>query len=421
MQSAFSHRKAISWLILEKILRVLNGILITAAVARHLGPTDYGSLSVALGTVAIFVACASMGAEHINTAELSKRNDEDSSLFFVSALITRFTWACTCLILFIFFIHFSHMKNTDIYLLVSGLIPLSSLSIYSNKLQSDGKFSSYAILNCVTLMFGAVSRLIGIHLKMPMNFFAIMSVIDSFLLTLSYLSLSKDIFKQTRISLEDLFIECKKYFKLCFPTAVSAFLVVIYLRLELFLIQDLLGDHYAGLWAAAMMFITPWDMVSNSILPVANRHLSKINSDNTNYNKKILKLIRIMLLISAAAVTINSVTAYVLIPILLGSKFNEIRDIIPILSVAIIPLFMGSVQEIWIAQQKTTKLVLKKVILGLPISLLLFIYFIGKFGLNGAAIGLVISYFTTAIFMNGIYDKNFLKLQIASLGATNAR
>jgi O-antigen/teichoic acid export membrane protein len=212
------------------------------------------------------------------------------------------------------------------------------------------------------------------------------------------------------------YLSAKAYIKLCMPTAISAVLVALYLRLELFMVGALIDKSAAGLWAGVAMFVAPWGMVVGSILPIANKYLSNLEVDSAGYNDKIVRLIQFMLLTAVSAVLFNFVAAFTIVPLLFGDEYTKIPKIVCIASVSIIPLCMGSVQEIWVAHQRSSFLVLKKVVLGLPLSVGLLYFLINNHGLEGAAIAMVISCFCTAILMNFFFDRAFLRLQLLAIG-----
>ncbi len=99
-----------------------------------------------------------------------------------------------------------------------------------------------------------------------------------------------------------------------------------------------------------------------------------------------------------------------------GQEYKSIQSIILVSSFSLVPLFMGSVQEIWIAHHQKTSIVLKKVIIGIPISAALFVIFIKYSGIHGASIAMATSYYTTAFAINYYFDNNFFKLQLRAIG-----
>ena len=71
---------AFAYLLFEKILRILTNSFIGLVLAYKLGFEDFGTYSVIIATVSIFISGASMGSEHINISELSKKNCKDQCL-----------------------------------------------------------------------------------------------------------------------------------------------------------------------------------------------------------------------------------------------------------------------------------------------------------------------------------------------------
>ena len=406
--------QSVLWLLYEKLLRILSGVFITAAVARYLGPSQYGILALALGSVAVFSAAAAMGSEHINTAQLSKRNTRQDQYFLNSALAIRLLWSFICLAAFILYINVED-KNETLYWIISISIPMAGLSIVYNKIQSTAQFGYFARISTIVVVLGAGLKILGIINQYPVNYFASVLMFEAGIASVVYVAV---IYRPKKIKKSHFQYSWKLawiYYKLCAPTAVSAVLIAIYLRIELFMVSYLQGDEAAGVWAAAMMFVIPWQMVSNSILTMVNVDLAKHNVSNQNYHLNMIKIIRLMMLISVVAITINILISQSLVLYLFGKKYQGIEEVIYIASFSLIPLFMGSVQEIWVAHQMNTSLVLKKVIIGLPISLLL-IYILGsKYGLSGVACSLVMSHLITAIALNYFLDPEFYKLQRLSL------
>ena len=68
-----------SWLMAEKVLRMVVGLLVGVYVARYLGPERFGLLSYANSFVVLFIALATLGLDGIVVRELVKtpeRRDE---------------------------------------------------------------------------------------------------------------------------------------------------------------------------------------------------------------------------------------------------------------------------------------------------------------------------------------------------------
>ena len=69
-----------SWLLGEKILRMVVALFVGIYVARYLGPEHYGLLSYALSFVWLFSSLASFGIDDILIRELVRSPEQRSNL-----------------------------------------------------------------------------------------------------------------------------------------------------------------------------------------------------------------------------------------------------------------------------------------------------------------------------------------------------
>ena len=76
-----------SWLLGEKILRMVVALFVGIYVARYLGPENYGLLSYTNSFVAIFVALATLGLDDVVVRELVKYPEQREELLGTSFLL----------------------------------------------------------------------------------------------------------------------------------------------------------------------------------------------------------------------------------------------------------------------------------------------------------------------------------------------
>jgi len=183
------------------------------------------------------------------------------------------------------------------------------------------------------------------------------------------------------------------------------------------MINAMLGKEAAGIWAAAMMFIIPWSMFISASLPVINRHLAiRQKNDISNYETGVVQLIRWAGLLASGFMVINWFCIKWLVGPLLGQRYLSAGPVAIICTLVIFPLFMGSAQEVWIAHQRTTSVVFKKVLIGLPFSACAIWIGASYYGLIGAAVSMFVSYILTAILLNIFLDRPFFILQLRAIG-----
>ncbi|EJB0383848.1 oligosaccharide flippase family protein, partial [Vibrio parahaemolyticus] len=80
--------KNVTWSLSDKLLRLLLGIVISAAIARHLGVDAFGALNFSITVLSILTIITSFGFNKIITREVSS-NSRDSSLIVEGLFIFR--------------------------------------------------------------------------------------------------------------------------------------------------------------------------------------------------------------------------------------------------------------------------------------------------------------------------------------------
>lgn len=406
-------RTSVAWLLADKAVRVISGVFVGAAVAKHLGPANYGLLAVAVATIAMFIAAANMGADHVNISEITK-NNSDFSTYVVSIALARFAFSVVIALAAVAYALLLEGEEKTLILILVMCVPAAALSVFSSSLLARSKFSVVSSVSIAVLIASALVRLYGVGLNEKNIFFAWCAAVESIILPFLFFAL---LVKFGYLAKSKVNLACAKdYMRLCAPIAVSAVLVNVYLRLELLLVNYLAGQHLAGLWAAAMMFITPWNMVAASIMPVANSRLvHQKGDDSQGYEENVIRLIRVMFLLAVVLWVVNCAGVWLLVPVILGGAYEEIVVPVMIGSLNLIPLFAGCVQDVWLAHQRKTNVVLKKVIVGIPVSSLCLYFGTTHFGLMGTAVSMVMANLLTTIALNFVVDRKFLVLQIKAI------
>lgn len=410
------------WMVLERAMKLLAGLVVSSLVARHLGPAGYGELSVALGVALVFASGAAMGAEHFNVSELSARPLPDARRFLASALATRLLWAMLLLVAYGVYALVDTPEDSRVVAALAPLVLLAAFGILGNTFQASGDFATFAKVGLLGILVGALFKVGGILGNAPLWWFALCSTLELVAVVGTFgLRLAIRQGWPSRLLSEIRYFEMRAYWRLCLPMAIAAVGVALYLRVELFVVAATLGAEAAGFWAAAAMFTTPWVIVIASLLPVANQRLARMGTKHEDYDASMVRLVRWVTLGALCAAGCNVLVAALLVPAFFGPSFSPAVEVVWITSLSLIPLAHGSVQDISLAQRHATSVVLKKVVLGIPLSAFLLLWLAEEWGLPGAAVAMVLSHLTTGIIMNLIYDRSFLVFQARALGFRRVR
>ena len=88
----------ISWIIGDKIARILIGLIVTAWLARYLGPDNFGLFNYGLAFVSFFSILSSLGIEQILLRNIV-RYEKDSDEILGTTFLLRFAGSTLCVIL----------------------------------------------------------------------------------------------------------------------------------------------------------------------------------------------------------------------------------------------------------------------------------------------------------------------------------
>lgn len=402
---------AISWLLLERILRVISGVLVSTAVARHLGPASYGMLALVIGVVGVASAAAGMGADHINLAELTKRPGPE---FLASALVVRVLWSFVCAASAVALAALAWPAQLELFVVLAGTVLATAPMVFLHQMYAENKFGAASMMGIAAVVVAVIARLAGVVLEFDLIWFAGCAVLEpaAAVLAAAAWAWRRGTWHPGAATLQ----YAVRYLQMCLPTVVSAVLVALYFRIELLVVDAVLGAQALGTWSAAMMFILPWNMASTAVLPVVNRRLGILAAEGGIRVQVMVKLVRAMLLLALACAAINMLAVQLAVPWLLGERYAESARIATICSLALVPLFLGAVQDVWLAQRGRNAVVLRKALLGIPASVGLLWIGAQQAGLAGAAVAMVLSYLVTAVAFNALLDREFLMIQLAAIG-----
>ena len=84
-----------SWLLFDRVLRMLIGVTVGAWVARYLGPTQFGELAYIIAFIAFFQVIAGLEADGFVVRDLA-RKQEDAAVILGTSLRLRIIIGVIC-------------------------------------------------------------------------------------------------------------------------------------------------------------------------------------------------------------------------------------------------------------------------------------------------------------------------------------
>ena len=345
-------------------------------LASSMLPSEYGYIHYLMSFAAIGATLSTVGAQNVITVYISKNKNVTSTLFFVSLTFS----IISCLILFLIFNKF------EIGLLAIGMMMFTH-GIASNL--GNRNFSKYAIYSILqkTLM---ASLSISFYYFLGIDWILLGIGLSYFV----YTKLFINYLKKFKIELKELKINKKfileSYFLMLtnmISTQMDKLLITPILGLAI------LGNYSLAIQVLAIIGIVP-GIIFKYVLPQASRGI---------YSKK---LQRNVILFSILLASIGIFVIPNIIP-LFFDKYNEVIQIIQIMSLSIIPTTINMFYYSRFLAAEKGKIPLYGGIISSTILVVGMIVLGSLYGVTGIAVTNVLTYSSACLFSYIMVKKVF--------------
>ncbi|HMD61356.1 MAG TPA: flippase, partial [Opitutaceae bacterium] len=192
----------------------------------------------------------------------------------------------------------------------------------------------------------------------------------------------------------------------CWPLALSALSVILYMKLSQLVLSGLMGDAALGIYAAAIRIpeaATFLPMVlASSLLPSLLR--SRAEGPRI-YELALQRFFRINSLLALSICLPVSLMAPWIIRILYGPAYGEAGPVLAVYVWSLLFLFLGVARGQHLLNELLTHLPLWFSGFGLAVNLLGCLLLIPRFGAMGAAVATVLSQFASAFLSSFVHPK----------------
>ncbi|MDC3076797.1 polysaccharide biosynthesis C-terminal domain-containing protein, partial [Candidatus Pelagibacter sp.] len=267
-----------------------------------------------------------------------------------------------------------------------------------------------------------LSQLIGFLFSAGLIIFVIIYNLDNFLiyqaLTLDFIIVFFLInffyYKKTKFFFVKVdYNALKKIIIKSFPVLISSLGVILYMRIDQIMIKEMIGEYSLGIYSVSVRFIEIFHFIPKIIMI----SLLPILLTSKKYIIELQKLNSFIAKISIALILFLIFTSDVIITLIFSDIYAESILLTKILSLTIIFVFLGVVNEHWYISNNLQKYYAINVFSGAIINILLNYVLILKFGVIGASYATIITYFYI-IFIFDYFNKNtrfLLKIKIKSI------
>jgi O-antigen/teichoic acid export membrane protein len=391
--------KNTAWLSAEKLISLISGFGIAIIAARFLGPEKFGNYSYYLSYAGIFLPLMTLGLNRILMREMQHHPGAVRTIL-VTAFLSRVT---ASLIVAIFALLILILFDNSAYSIAATCILLTaqgfqSYQVYNMWFQHNSLNAIIARYRILCLVLGTILKIIA--LLSTSNILVLLTVIciEQIGINLGHYFIYRKFSSQ---ELESKGSFDSSVFKGLFGQSkyliLSGFAYMLYLKLDVIMLTQLVNPAEAGIYSAASRITEAVQIFPEALLVALYPNLLLLHStQNSQYMAKLSQLIKVLFLSGFLVATTGFIIAPFIIPLIFGEAYNTSVDIIKIHLWACCFLYMRSMLSHWLIAEKYAQFSLISHGLGAAINLLLNSILIPQYGAVGAAYATLAAVFVSS-------------------------
>ncbi|MFV5348165.1 oligosaccharide flippase family protein [Acinetobacter soli] len=394
------------WMIFEKIISIFGLIFVTSYVAKYIGPTNFGKISLA-ATIFTFVQTLTwFGNQEILFKRVSKNPRSGLEYLHYTNKIRKLIFIVITFPLLIWFYFYS-----DFLTFIFGLATAFSTYFIVQDIYivyNNGVLKSYinALSNILGLFAALVFRYIVVFFNLDIYYLSIPIVLVSFIPFVL-----KRYYFNRQIELKVRKIKNKKYNKYYLyagsALVISTLSISLYTQITNLILVGLESTHALGIYSVAITLGMAWSFINQAVITSV---LTKIYKEKSNFETYVMiaKLNCIVLLISLIIILFLWLFGEFVINRLYGDSYKGSYYLLLIISFATLFSGLGTISARFIIKQEGYSYISKKM-LGMAFASIPIAYgMIFLFGLKGAAYSIFLIEFLSLTIFNYFYQNGII-------------
>lgn len=386
------------WMFAEKIFRTLIAFFVGIYVARYLGPGKFGLLNYAISFAGLFTSFANLGMDSIVVRELVKspdRKDEILGTVFRLRLIGAFV-AIALVSLTAFLIN-EPSFNLFLIVIISSATIFQSITVIEQFFQSKVQAKYNVIAQSGSFFISSIIKILLVFFNQPLIYFAIAQTLEILFLAIGYYFVYTKkgyAFSQWKFVKET----AKNLIRDSWPLVLSGVVIAIYMKIDQVMIKYYMSVKDVGYYAVAVKLCEAWYFVpmaiSTSVFPAI------VNAKQTNeklYLSRLQKLYDFLAAIALAIAIPVTLLSDFIINLLYGQAYQPAASVLTIYIWAGVATFLGVASSQYLISENLTKLAFYRTLIGMIVNVIMNLYLIPIYGINGAATATLVSY-SIAVF-----------------------
>lgn len=389
------------WLFFDKFVRLGSGLFVGAWVARYLGPEQFGLLNFSISFAALFGVAATLGLDGIVVRELV-RNPARRDLLLGSAFALKLGGGIVTLVAALAVTSYMHGADALMFWLValaSAAYIFQSLNVIDFFFQAEvrSKYTVLASNGAYGLMTILKIFLVLTRAKLLAFAWATLgeAVLTSLFLVIAYKQNQHNI-KGWRVDRET----ARELASESWPLLLASLAVMLYMRLDVVMLQQMVGSREVGIYAAATRISEVWYFLPTVIVSSVSPSIINCHGSSPGlYLRRIRKLYFLMAWLSVGLSLPMSLLSGWIVRTLYGHQFDAAGPVLAVHLWASIAVFLGVASSQHLLVEGLQLVSFYRTLIGVGCNIVLNLVLIPRIGAMGAAIATVVSYFVATFSM----------------------
>lgn len=398
-----------SWIVGERILRMIVSFLVTIVVARYLGPKNFGILAYATSLTAVFASIGHMGLSGLVVREIVKYPDEKEQTLGTVAIL-KVVGSCAAIVAILFYLLlFENFGSLEFWILlvVSLTIFFKPFEIFDFWFQSHLQAKYTAISRSCSLFLFSGFRLVLVLLSSPLLFFAFSNVLQAVLMSCFLLLFYRKKSQSSPLYWNFSFNKAKEFLSKSWIVFLGSMFAAIYLKIDQVMIKWYLGMHDVGVYAISASLSEYWYFVPAAIVTSFFPKLIELKEQKLDkYNERFQQLFDLLFMLAFLVAIFVSGFSEPIIKTFYGEKYIESITILTIHIWSALFIFMRAAFSRWILIEDALIFSLITQGFGAISNVGFNLLLIPHYGGVGAAMATLLSYSIASYFSLFFYKKS---------------
>jgi len=394
----------IGWLGADRVLRMLGGVIVGTAVARYLGPGQFGVLNYALAIYGLFNLFSNLGLDSLVVRDVALLPESESDLlgtsFFLKAGTSVITTGAAILGTWLF-----HPHDSTLVVIV-GLLSFASIAqgfdVVDYFFQAKTRSQFSVIPRTVVFIAASLARVVAIFLHSSLLIFAWIAALE---ILFSELGLAVAYFAYHRPAKRWRFHAPRARVLLVesWPLLLATLLVMIYMRTDQIMLGALAGPVAVGHYSAAIKLSEIWyslpAIICSSVMP---RLVPLLHSAPALYYRRLQRLYDLMVCLSLTVAIATAFVGPLAVRLLYGASYAPASSVLIIHIWTGLFVYAGCVSGQQLVQEKLTRIELQRAGLGAVVNVVLNYLLIPRYGVIGSAYATLVAQATAAYLADAL-------------------